>query len=174
VDVSGIKADIIVVRNTVKDALDKHAEALKNPAPLLRLLAIEIERQKDREFETGGLGTWKPSKNPKGKTLRDTGRLKRSYITRTTADSVILGSNYNIAAIHHYGGTIRHPGSEARKGKALAFQTASGTVVVRRTKPHDITIPSRPLHGIPPGPPKRQQEMDMLMRIATRYIQGAG
>jgi phage gpG-like protein len=43
------------------------------------------------------------------------------------------------AAIHNFGGMIKHPGSD----KLQVFQIGGATVFSRGTKPHDIRIPQR-------------------------------
>ena len=44
------------------------------------------------------------------------------------------------AAIHQFGGTIEHPGSD----KFQAFEIGGQWVYTHGTKPHPITIPARP------------------------------
>lgn len=51
--------------------------------------------------------------------------------TSTNGDEVFLGSNVEYAAIHNFGGTIKHPGTDNGFGRGI------------KISPHNINIPQR-------------------------------
>ncbi len=52
---------------------------------------------------------------------------------------VASGGNLRYAAIHEFGGTIKHPGSD----KLQVFDVGGRTVFTHHTAPHDIPMPQR-------------------------------
>ena len=84
------------------------------------------------------------------------GNLRDSIFHEVTAtDNSVVGKvaasmNVKYAAIHEYGGTIKHPGGTAYFiGKDKMAHFISNKVAFAmgdwpRTKPHDINIPARP------------------------------
>lgn len=133
---------------------------------------------------TGGTQRWRPSKDPftdedaqvivgmgkaaakryarsRGQTLVQRGLLVKSIDVRVGRDYIEATADRVYAAIHHYGGTINHPGGTAyvivgrrsakfSRGQAKfisnrrASELEAAGVEVRRTRPHPITIPARP------------------------------
>jgi phage gpG-like protein len=87
-----------------------------------------------------------PKNNTKVLNIRS-GTLFRSFtkgnslnLFKETTDGVTIGSMVKYAAIHEYGGTIKHPGSS----KKQAFKIGGRLIVTNGTKAHDIPIPQRP------------------------------
>lgn len=73
--------------------------------------------------------------------------------------TMAYGSKVVYAAIHEYGGTIRHPGSN----KWQVFRIGNKTIYTSYTKPHNITIPKRPY--LAPAVEKMKSEgYDILIR----------
>lgn len=65
------------------------------------------------------------------------------------------------AAIHEYGGTIKHPGGTAyfvRDGRAVFVSKAKDDGSYRKTKAHDIPMPARPYLN----PAMKKLEMEFL------------
>jgi len=67
--------------------------------------------------------------------------------------TVAISSNSPYAAIHQHGGVINHPGgtnygfrtkADVKAGKVLFLKAGEGFMVLGKTKPHEIEIPSRP------------------------------
>ena len=75
-----------------------------------------------------------------GQILQDTGQLAASITTSHDSRSAMIGTNKIYAAIHQFGGTIEHPGSD----KFQAFEIGGQWVYTHGTKPHPIAIPARP------------------------------
>jgi phage gpG-like protein len=76
-----------------------------------------------------------------------TGTLRRS-ITQEVKESpgVIVGSvgtNLGYGLAHEFGATIQHPGSVARRAKALHWVAAGQDVFAAWTRPHTIKLPER-------------------------------
>lgn len=77
---------------------------------------------------------------------KDPGELRDSIFDENTRNDtggvtykVASGGNIPYAAIHEYGGTIHHPGSN----KFQAFEVGGSMVFTNKTAPHDITMPER-------------------------------
>jgi phage virion morphogenesis protein len=88
-----------------------------------------------------------------GQTLRDTGRLQRSFTrdSRANADEINIGSNTEYAAIHQFGGFIR-----AKSAPYLTFSVRGGGAGSRGGKRFvnvkRVYLPPRPmlpLRGMP-------------------------
>lgn len=82
-----------------------------------------------------------------GKTLQDTGRLRKSITFRVKGKRVIVGTNVKYAAIHNFGGTIKHPGESPfiMTDDGIIFMKKDGKYPegTRFTKKHDIKMPKR-------------------------------
>lgn len=77
---------------------------------------------------------------------KDPGELRDSIFEENTQNStsgvtykVASGGNIPYAAIHEYGGTIHHPGSD----KLQVFEVGGKTVFTNHTAAHDIVMPER-------------------------------
>lgn len=99
---------------------------------------------------------WKPIKHRKGQPLVDTGRLRNSITYRSTADSVIVGTNVEYAAIQHFGGTIKRKPSqrtlyrqikksgEFKKGGRFVKASRSNYATTANVGEYSINIAPRP------------------------------
>ncbi len=74
-------------------------------------------------------------------------------VNPSAKSAIVLSANSPYAAIHQYGGIIKHPGgteygfqtkADAAKGKVLFLKKGSGYMVLGKTRPHEIEIPARP------------------------------
>ncbi len=96
---------------------------------------------------------WKTSKRASeegGKTLRYTGGLRDSITYEATNGQVAIGTNKVYAAIHQFGGTIKHPGGTRYvvvNAVAVFVSNAFMGPVSGITKPHPIPMPARPFLG---------------------------
>lgn len=100
-----------------------------------------------KNFAVGGRpDQWPPSKRVlasggqtlvKSGALRDSGRI--SDVGNDHVD-VEWGRGLPYAAIHQFGGTINHPGSD----KLQVFQIDGHTIFTHKTRAHKIDIPARP------------------------------
>lgn len=96
---------------------------------------------------------WKPSQRVKregGQTLRLTGLLRDSYSFSATSNRAQVGTNSVKAAIHQFGGTIKHPGGTRFvivDGMARFVSNSLVGPVSGVTKPHPIGMPARPMLG---------------------------
>jgi phage gpG-like protein len=99
--------------------------------------ANAVKRDFIKQFSQG------PSQGGAGKTAR-TGRLRSSVVPIVRNQTQFgVSSNVVYARIHEIGGIIKHPGSVARKKKALRFIYQGKVVFAKRTKPHNIRIHAR-------------------------------
>lgn len=160
--------------------------------PLLPRVGGLIKASIERNFEEGGRymivggeavgGTqkWKPSKKPKdqrtgesvgGKTLIGRGSLANTIHVLRGNNQLTLSSAKAYAAIHHYGGTIQHPGGQPfivlGSGRAQ-FLKKDGEYPpgVRFTEPHDIVMPARPYMVV------QEEDYEKISGIIVRYHNG--
>lgn len=111
---------------------------------------------------------WKPSgraKNEGGSTMRDSGLLRDSFSYDATANRVQIGTNKVYAAIHQFGGTIKHPGGTRFvliDGMARFVSNSLVGPVSGVTKPHPIGMPARPMLG--DSDADRAEILDVLER----------
>lgn len=170
----GIK--IIPYYEGVTRRLERLSAQIAGDMPLLNELGIEGVRQIVLNFKAGGRDTkWRTSARARkqgGQTLKDTGNLRSSVSYQIQGRSVVVGSNVKYGRIHHFGGTIKHPGgtpyirigpnpmdirflrlsssftpgkkTKQQKGIRKINKALKSGAEVKYTKPHDIKIPARP------------------------------
>lgn len=105
-----------------------------------------------------------PSKNRRKKNavkiLQDSGVLRQSFTSASgpgssqkevevTDDMARIATHVEYAAIHNYGGTIKHPGTKNGFGRGISIPA------------HSITIPARPFDQFRE---KDKQEIELLTR----------
>lgn len=74
--------------------------------------------------------------------------LAGSFTSKIFSDGVSIGTNYEYAAIHHFGGVISHPGGtpfKFAKNGIIVFVKKSTKNPAGFTRPHKIRIPARPI-----------------------------
>ncbi|MCO5250719.1 MAG: phage virion morphogenesis protein [Candidatus Kapabacteria bacterium] len=86
-------------------------------------------------------------------TLNRNKNLRASIDVFARNGKVFISANAPYAAIHQFGGTIKHPGGteygyrlkkDMKSGKIQFLKKGRGYKVLGKTKPHDIYIPARP------------------------------
>ena len=128
-----------------------------------RLEVFESESSNDGPWERLKSATSKrrikkipKKKRKKGfKILQDDGTLRQSMTvdgsegqeTDTQGDTVSLASNIEYAAIHNFGGTINHPGTENGFGKGIKIPA------------HKINIKARPFDQFTPTHIEEHKEL---------------
>lgn len=180
-----ITIDARINDREVREALQKLARKGGDLRPAMREIAGDMLDSVQENFAREGRPQrWKPSRRARkqgGMTLRDTNRLYRSIIARSDAMSAMVGTNVRYAAIHHYGGEIKHPARDrvlhfrqvtrgsmthgrpgtgdtfAKKGKAHYAMKVSG-------KAYTIRMPARPYMMLDDSDIRR-----IVMRIG-RYL----
>ena len=97
-----------------------------------------------QNFIAGGRpNQWEPLKTGEQAHLYKTGYMYWSVQTYSGSNEAVVFIDTNRvpqAAIHNFGGTIKHPGSS----KFQAFFYNGNWIYTWGTKPHDIDIPARP------------------------------
>lgn len=136
------------------------------------ILALMFTQRLDVfQSESSNDGPWKPlkkatarrrvkkipkKKRKKGfKILQDNGVLRQSMTTdgapeqetSIDGDEVSLASNVEYAAIHNFGGTINHPGTENGFGRGI------------KIPPHKINIDARPFDQFTPTHIREHKEL---------------
>ena len=115
-----ILADVsITVIDKTSPIMRKLARSLKDFRQPLATMSLVLDKSFKRQFIVSGIPKWRPlapvtifyRRNHSDKPLIDTGRLMRSYVSRTS-DSIyqlsttklVVGSNVKYARLHQYGG----------------------------------------------------------------------
>jgi phage gpG-like protein len=150
----------------------------------LTLCGMYEKRSFAMQFEVDGKPPWKPlspvtiarRRNKSSKPLQDTGRLKRSYVSRggdsiwqLTPNFLRIGSNVNYAGIHQFGAILTRT---VQAGRQLMRRTRSGQYRFMRSgsrqkaalgafwsggKNYSINIPARPLRVQPEDVPEMRK-----------------
>lgn len=191
--VPGIEIEIRFMgglRASLSHAIAQTADLAK---PMAEIAAVLQEGVHDRfETETSPLGLpWVKSQRALktgGKTLYDTGDLSHAIASESGADFAMVGvlpnpglghdnaSVKDYAAIHQFGGTIKHPGGtayHAPKGKRAKFiDNVKAAAFHPRTAAHDIVMPARPYLGF--GEFERAETEDILQRHFASMFSGSG
>ena len=119
-----------------------------------------LDRIKQNFLDGGRVSPWAPLAGGGASHLIKTGQLfnsLRNEWNETTA-KVTTSGGLPYAAVHQYGGIIRHPGSD----KPQAFTVDGVSVFTHHTDPHSITIPERPYMVL------GEQDVDEIVK----YIEG--
>ncbi len=104
-----------------------------------------------------------------GQTLRDKGNLRNSFSYVATNKSVTVGTNVIYAAIHHFGGTIKHPGGTRFvivNGEARFVKNSFVGPVHGLTKAHPIPMPARPILGA------SKSDIEGLLKTLQGHVEG--
>lgn len=139
----------------------------------------------DRNFEAGGRfssagdvrgGTnrWadlapstKRSRISDYRILQGRGHLAASFVPVVSGNNLIIGSNLEYAAIHHYGGTTKPHLILPTYGKALAFPTAGGgKALVKSVRHPGSVIPARPILVV------QDQDVDDMVDVLGKHVVG--
>ena len=138
--------------------LNRVAQAMDETSPLMAAIAGSLATVTDDNFAAQGRPTWagrKPSTIKSyqrqgltyGGVLQLSGNLRARNVTSSDQKSASIGNNMPYAAIHHFGGTIKHPGgTRYQKGGRLASFTKNSFTGPTSgvTGAHDIKIEARP------------------------------
>lgn len=139
--------------DALQTRLTKVAAAMQDTTQLGHAIALSLDTVTQDNFDSEGRPKWAglspnyAKKRKPGKLLFQTGHLRRSITTSVTSDSVTIGTNVIYAAIHHFGGTIKHPGGTRyviRDGRAQFVSNGFTGPTAGVTKPHNIDMPPRP------------------------------
>lgn len=168
-------ADVqITVLDGASPMIKRLASSLHDFSPVLGTMGLILDRSFKRQFQSSGKPKWKPlapitvfyRRNHSDKPLLDTGRLMRSYTTRTadgiynlSSKQLVIGSNLSYAAVHQFGGESNMQEKRwFRKGRKGASDTQvdapeytkSGKISTRYKLKNinsviSINVPARPL-----------------------------
>ncbi len=138
--------------------MNRVAQAMDDTSPLMAAIAGSLATVTDDNFASQGRPTWagrKPSTIKSyqrqgltyGGVLQRSGDLRARIVPSSDQNSASIGSNMPYAAIHQFGGTIKHPGgTRYQKGSRLASFTKNSFTGPTSgvTGAHDIKIEARP------------------------------
>lgn len=191
---AGVTAEIRVVDN-VSPMLRGAIRAMADRKPALRTAGAYMYRETVRQFQTEGARSgdnWPPlrrstirrRRKKSAAILQDTGRLRRSVVSRGGPDSIYdlsdtklrIGTNLEYALIHQMGGTIDRVSRagkvrirRTRRGPRFAKSSFKGnarTVRYSGGKAFTIHIPARPFLVVTKG--DEQQIGGIFLRHAIR------
>lgn len=151
----------------VRRALDRMRGAAARPRRILEDVGSRLEASTRDRFERGegpDGKAWRPSVRAgrggrrRGRTLIDSGRLRRSIVSRASESEVVVGTNLRYAAIHQFGGEVRARGA----GRLRFFLPGVGWRSPRR-----VVVPARPFLGID------KADAGAIERIVGRHLDAA-
>jgi phage gpG-like protein len=121
----------------------------------------------------GGSNHWNPSGRARregGQTLVKDSHLRTDVQVEPTADGIRIGTQREYGAIHHFGGTIKHPGGTpyANIGGIPTFMKKDGEYPpgTRFTKAHDIPIEARPWAVV------QDEDLEDINLVVVEYVEG--
>lgn len=142
------------------------ADRMGNAQPATKAMGEIVRTSVLRNFEKGGRpGKWTPlapstlKRKKSNKILMERGLgggLAGSISYSAAPDKVVIGTNKVYAAVHHFGGKIRHPARDRilhfkafkrgpRKGKTRFSKAGKATYGMKASgKAYSINIPARP------------------------------
>ncbi|MDO5650778.1 MAG: phage virion morphogenesis protein [Moraxella sp.] len=134
-----------------------------NSRVIMQSLAAELETMTADNFENEAFGgtAWVRKAFGGGKTLTNTGELRDSITSSSTARTAKIGTNVEYARIHHFGGTI-----QAKNKPYLTFKTPNGFARVK-----SVTLPARPFLPISPTGELQTGADRRLIDVALRALQ---
>ncbi|MEW6263376.1 MAG: phage virion morphogenesis protein [Thermodesulfobacteriota bacterium] len=143
---------------------------VENLTPAMKIVGRLIRDSVVKNFEAGGRPKrWKPSARAmleEGQTLRDSGRLYKSIVSKAYADRAVIGTNVIYALIHQTGGRTPAHVIRPKTKKALFWPGAR----------HPVGAVRHPGSNIPPRPYLLVQDEDYIEIEATLtdYIMSRG
>jgi phage virion morphogenesis protein len=170
----------------VRAVLGRIAARCRDASPLMREISADMLFAVQENFaKEGRPERWEKSRRVKkkgGQTLQDSRRLHNSITAHSTATSAQVGTNVKYAAIHQFGGTVKHKErsqvlhfTQARKGQRTGgrdgdrFARANrkaGYAMKVKIGAHETTIPARPFLHLEPTDLRR------IMEAARRFLDG--
>lgn len=167
--------------------LDRAIAAGTNLSGLMEQMAGHLEFATARHFEQekDADGTpWPPSLRALtegGQTLTKTARLRQSITSRATAAAAEVGTNLVYAAIHQFGGAVKHEARTVTLYRHYDPETKFGNPFDpkfrRKSKstyasdhqvgPYTVTMPARPFLGVGPA------DVGALRAIARDWLRDA-
>lgn len=159
-----IRVDITGAEETLA-ALRRAAERTAEPRGLWDAIGLLLVGSTQQRFERGvgpSGSPWPPSARARfggGKTLIDTARLMQSITFVASDAGVEVGTNVIYAAIHQFGGDIKHAARQHttyRKYDARTDELSSQFVKRKHSNfaedvtipAHTVTMPARPFLGL--------------------------
>lgn len=163
--------DVKVTKIRLDRKISKLQRRAKNTIPLMAEIAGDMMDAVEENFEKEGRPKWKklaPSTlnhrkkaNLNGPILQPgrAGGLASSINYRHGKTFSAVGTNKKYAAIHHFGGTVKHPGGTpyivTDKGATFLKKDGNYPKNTKFTEPHEIKIPARPFLKLTDGDVKQ-------------------
>lgn len=154
-----IKFDFSKLEKSVEDKVNK----IENLKPVMQTIAMDMMKETQLNFrneKTPDNVSWQKSKRALrdgGKTLADTGRLKKSFSAKFDGLSAIVGTNVIYAPIHQFGGMVEIKAYKTKKYGTYSTnpnkfrfskKRKSNESFIANIQGYDISIPTRPFLGI--------------------------
>lgn len=146
-----------------KQGLEEKVARADNVRPAMQVIAQDMLKEVQLNFrgeKTPDNEKWKPSQRAlreSGKTLSDTGRLKKSISGKFDGLSAAVGTNVEYAAIHQFGGTFEI--RERSQYQSMSYNKKTGKLMMAKKsksnikfgitiRAHSVNIPDRKYLGI--------------------------
>lgn len=162
--------EIKIESQSVMSIFNQLERAGQDMSPVMSGIALELERQTEKNFEAEGRPKWlgiQPRKGREGgKILQDTGQLAASITSSSDAASATVGTNKVYAAIQQRGGKTSPHVIKARNKKALAF----GGHVVKSVNHPGSNIPARPFLPVDAQDNLQPEAESAILGLANDYL----
>lgn len=177
-----IKAYSQIIDSVEKDSLDI--------SPVMEVTAQIVANAIDLNFRAGGRWDgnksnitpfsggnqkWDKLKTGEPSTLDRTKTMRRTIEVKPQGNQILVTSDSPYLAAHNYGVTFTHPGGTefgfetkqaAERNEFRFLKKGTGYAVFGKTKPHEITIPPRPVITL------TDEDLQDIVDIVTEFLGG--
>lgn len=174
------------IQSQIEQVVNQIKGQVSNLSPVLEVVSALVESSIVNNFDRGGNPSWIPlakstiraytkKKYSLKPTLDRKGHLRDSIEVRPYGKSgIMVSANSEYAAIHQFGGVIKHPGGTAyvsvgpgqsafiSNKKAAKLESQGHNIL--RTRAHSITIPARPFVSL------SDDDLNEIKQILQDYI----
>lgn len=128
--------EIKIDEGEVLNYLEEYASKVKNLKPILRQVSHVMLEDIDENFETEGANqgqkwqdwtdNWRERRKKlgrgSGRIMQLEGELRESFTRKVDADSAVVGTNKEYAAIHNFGGDVKKRRAKGKRGRTGTFK----------------------------------------------------
>ncbi|EMX9224535.1 phage virion morphogenesis protein [Citrobacter koseri] len=175
---------ITINDKSLRQSLNALEMAATDMTPAMRKIAGTLLTETQLNFLDEGRPDWIPSlaaEERDGQTLQDTGRLMSSINTRSDSRQAAIGTNVVYAAIHQFGGEVKHKERQQdvhyRQNKDGSLkrtrQGASDYVESHKVSAYSTEMPARPYLPITGDGELQPEAEKSILDTIVRHLESA-